>query len=387
MINLNKILSIIAYIVVYILMIIYQYPKELSGQIPIIILVSIGIILCLMIFNRMNHILRIAMALAFVMIFSSLINYDGSTKLGIMICYICMWFMAMNVTHIYNYQADNKKHFLKISTVYCFIAIYLYTLYTNSDYSITNKFYTITTVYYLLCTLPIVLVIKSKRLRTILVIFIVVGVILSFKRSALVTLCVVAIAFFLKMKNLKKWYKYAVLFLMLVICLLMFFNQNTELVFNIQNIWVNRFFGTSNTITDVREDVYLEVIRLQMNSSFTEWIIGHGYNAVQYVTSTGYSAHNDYLEVLYDYGIFAFILYIRLIIALIELYWRKVKDPDYPSFSLLVSICIFCVSSIFSHLMTYPTYFLILSLYWGWITPIRLDDKGANVNRQIKDIV
>jgi len=347
----------------------YQNPKRISGQVYIIIIVAIGIVLYLMNYNRLNHIVKIAMALTYLMIFSSIINFDKSVNFYVMICYIIMWSLAMNITHAYNYQVDNKRYFVKVSIIYCLVSIYLYTLYLYSDYSNIYKSYTITSVYYLVTCLPIVLCIESKLLKSTLVSLIVIGVIISFKRSALVTLCVVVIAFLLKKKDLKKWFKYVMIVLLVVISVLLFIKQDLEFLYNIRDIWHYRFFYNSNMITDVRQDVYLEVLKLQMNSTFLEWIVGHGYNAVQKVTSTGYSAHNDYLEILYNYGLFAFILYVVLIIELIKLYRKKAKDPDYPSFSLLVSICVLCVPSFFSHLLTYPTYFLILSMYWGWVIP------------------
>jgi O-antigen ligase len=93
--------------------------------------------------------------------------------------------------------------------------------------------------------------------------------------------------------------------------------------------------------------------------------LGLGYNAVALSSSAFSSAHNDFLEIIYDYGFIGLILYILFIIKIVKYNIILYKDSSIYAEGFSVSIILFLVISMFSHLILYQTYFFYLLIYWG----------------------
>ena len=132
-----------------------------------------------------------------------------------------------------------------------------------------------------------------------------------------------------------------------------------------------------------RLDIWSAVIHEQSRSSFVEWLFGHGHNSVQkhvIVFNKGYSAHNDYLQMLFDYGIFA------LITMLIFIYYRfrrllyLYRKKHNLFFSYYSSMVLFMVLTMVSHLVKYPTYFVFVVVYWAMVES--LIDRERLLNKQ-----
>lgn len=83
------------------------------------------------------------------------------------------------------------------------------------------------------------------------------------------------------------------------------------------------------------------------------------------MSGIGTSAHNDILEVLYDFGLLGLLLYLIIIINLCKkaLYGIQKKIKNYDAFA--ASLVLFLVISMFSNLIIVPTYFFLLCQFWG----------------------
>ena len=114
-----------------------------------------------------------------------------------------------------------------------------------------------------------------------------------------------------------------------------------------------------------RGEIYMYTWNMIQSSDFVSLLFGHGYNAVSRDSIFELSAHTDLLEVLYDYGIVGFVLYILLVVRLV-VFSNKIKLylPQYFG-AYVSSIALFIVISLFSHLIIFPTYFLFLCAFWG----------------------
>ena len=106
-----------------------------------------------------------------------------------------------------------------------------------------------------------------------------------------------------------------------------------------------------------RNDIYELLLDQFQKGSIENLFFGHGYFSV--VKDFEIGAHNDFLEILYDYGIFALLLIICLLYRLIAkwVYTTKtnVKTGEY-SYVLLVNIVIILVLGMLNCLVT-STYF------------------------------
>ena len=132
-----------------------------------------------------------------------------------------------------------------------------------------------------------------------------------------------------------------------------------------------RFNNIEDDAGSGRLRIYERVIDLQKKSSNHEWIFGHGHYGVLKNSIPQMSAHNEFLEVLYDYGIIISILYLFLWIYVIKrlIRLKKEKSPFY--YSYFSGFAIFFVMSMVSHLLLYATYFIFLTIYWGAIEGIK----------------
>jgi hypothetical protein len=167
-------------------------------------------------------------------------------------------------------------------------------------------------VYFLLLLLPWVLLFPKVLLKYAGILLIVVAVLWSMKRTALIVLVVALVGYFLAERSrLQKAFDWRWVMGVSVLIIISF---QLFLYIDIlaDDYITTRLSGAFYDRGSGRLDIYNEVIRLQGNSTIDDWIIGHGHNTVRkYNTLQGsdfLSAHNDWLEVLFDYGLPAFVL-------------------------------------------------------------------------------
>ena len=96
----------------------------------------------------------------------------------------------------------------------------------------------------------------------------------------------------------------------------------------------------------------------------SSFIFGDGYYGV--VKIVGGTAHNDFLEIFFDFGLIGFIAYINIYVVLLKNYLRMNKNK-YPYRSqYLVSILTFII--MLSHVIMIPSYMMFICLYWGMVS-------------------
>ncbi|WP_407450189.1 O-antigen ligase family protein [Fibrobacter sp.] len=126
------------------------------------------------------------------------------------------------------------------------------------------------------------------------------------------------------------------------------------------------FFSITEDGGNGRLDIYQNILSTLTQSSLPEIIFGHGgYNAVN--TEFGISAHNDFLEVLYNYGAIGLLLYgtiaIFFVALFVELY--KKRSSELPAFSY--ALIAFFIISFVSHLLFILKYAMLLFAYFGMV--------------------
>jgi hypothetical protein len=114
-----------------------------------------------------------------------------------------------------------------------------------------------------------------------------------------------------------------------------------------------------------RVDIYQEVILLISNNTVENLAFGHGHNSVRRFTTDHISAHNDWLEVLFDYGIFIFCIYFWMHGCIIYKSFRLIQCHSFYGPPMVVSYIIFFCMSMGSHLVLYSSYFSYLMAFWG----------------------
>lgn len=224
----------------------------------------------------------------------------------------------------------------------------------------------LTKVYYLLLFLPFVYLLRGKKMQMIILCIIGGVVFISFKRTGVIAFAASVMVFYLMniiTNTIRKTNKFFVLvsFLILVVVLFNLFNY---LSYETDSFLIQRFKSLEVDEGSGRLSIWKDVIELQEKAGLIPWIVGHGYSTVQ-KTYIANSSHNDFLEVLYDYGVITFSIYCIIYIKLYKL-CKKMYNEKSPLLSSFAASCIiFFVLSNFSHLIIYPTYFVYLTLFWG----------------------
>lgn len=223
------------------------------------------------------------------------------------------------------------------------------------------------TIYFLLVLLPLLLIAGSKNAKTFFLIVIGICVMYSMKRTAFIALvlCALLYVYYFFLRNNKHILKKTFVVLTGVIFLCVLYSQLSD------SYLVSRFESIQEDKGSNRLDIYAVVWDKITISSNSEILLGHGYNSVMRnnASGEGKSAHNDFLEILYDYGILGFILYVAIIISVIRLTLRVKRDNRNSSLfvPMAMSVFILLVVSMFSHLAIYPMYYIYLTCFWGMI--------------------
>ena len=120
-----------------------------------------------------------------------------------------------------------------------------------------------------------------------------------------------------------------------------------------------------------RDLIYEYVITRFAGLPTEKQVFGIGFNGVvngewiEHRRGAFVSAHNDFLEILCDFGYVGVFLYLCIIMRLI--YNIKVlKNSSAPLYRCnMTCLCVFVLASMLSHLFLYPTYFVFLIIPWA----------------------
>ena len=229
-------------------------------------------------------------------------------------------------------------------------------------------------VYYLLMFLPLTSMIQSNLLRKILYLLQGFVVLVSNKRTALIAfVCYCLCSEWMNNKNItgrKKAYK-GMAYILIVIILYITFPVICQKL----NITVFNELEASHIAEDGGSNrlfIYGQLWLAQKSSDLLHWIVGSGYNSVLLskictdgVRGGNVSAHNDFLEVLYDYGIVGLLGYVSFFVCIIGKAIKMVKDQYEYMVPFMASILMVLTISLTSHLVIYLNYYAVIFVFWA----------------------
>ena len=227
------------------------------------------------------------------------------------------------------------------------------------------------TSYYVLFLLPTLLLTPYKWLRY-MGLFIT-GLVLfsSFKRGGVIAFVLGIIAYlFVKEILVERKFTRLLVFLIALIALfiILIFVDNA-----MGNIISERILNIREDGGSGRDQVWPTTWNMIKASDVQQLLFGHGYLAVLRDSPLKLSAHNDFLEVLYNYGIVAFVPYVLLHIRLIQQVFASIRAKHGYAPILAFTYTIFLILSMISIIILYPLMTLI-AITWG----MTQNDKAAN---------
>lgn len=225
------------------------------------------------------------------------------------------------------------------------------------------------TIYFPFLTAPFLLCCQNKRLQLVILIGISLLGIWSFKRS--VFLIVMLMWLFYTWQTIKKNRNVLAIVFTIGLILLggLFALKRIDQISG--GVLTTRAESTQDDEGGGRFEIWAVVITMIDNSSMSQKIIGHGHMGVKRDSPYELSAHNDILEVIYDYGMIILLLYVALwfyVIKNMKYYFRSNTLYSMPYFC---SFSIFLIMSMVSHLILYTSYFNYLVMFWGCMEGIK----------------
>ena len=220
-------------------------------------------------------------------------------------------------------------------------------------------------IFCVLSVVPFILLLDSKRLKYFILIITLLAVAFSNKRSAFIILGVSLMPTMWgllpsKYSAIKKLFIFS-LFLFGVISLFLY----------IENAYLgNKLFERFATINDDegsgRSVIWYYVIDNYLKGDFFSKIFGVGHNGV---SNLGWAsaAHNDFLDVLYDYGALSLIIYICLHVAVLKRLCFLIKTHSSYLQSYFFMTTVFVVMSWVSILIVQQRYLIYMAIYWGMV--------------------
>ena len=231
-------------------------------------------------------------------------------------------------------------------------------------------------VFYIATLLPIAFFEKKKWLKYI---YLTVGLILvlySFKRSALLyTVVVYAIAVYYdffknkKVSIFKKIFSIAIL-LYGVVYIYNYIDEQTD------GHITERIESSSEDGGSGRDEAYEMVFERYQEQDFPSQMLGKGFNGVirEYKIAVSsnrdfhyISAHNDFLEMLADFGIVGLLLYLVIIYQLYSCIKKGKRLGDNYFQAALSAFTVLILMGMVSHLFLYPTFFAYIIMTFGII--------------------
>lgn len=231
-------------------------------------------------------------------------------------------------------------------------ALFLLTYY--SFYNVDNILMNVHlgSSYYSLYMLPLVLVYPSKIGKTCLTIIVSLAVFSSVKRGGVLALALAIIAYIITNQLVSKQGKFKKI--IIGFCVLTAFIAIFAYIGTMgDNNIFERFESIQEDNGSGRTDVWAEAWRLITEQGIFTYFVGNGFNTVVHNSRYVLSAHNDYLEAWFDFGLIGMLLYIISLCLLFKDIFEclKTKKEYAPAMSVLGALII--VLTMISHIAIY----------------------------------
>ena len=290
------------------------------------------------------------------------------------------------ITFLYGFWRDDQSLSLYLSVPSCFMSYFTF-LYISRNVSSPklmfvldifvcgliivyfidyNNIYLVSlarnnAVYIVLLTLPLVMLNRNRVVSIILSIIILVALISSAKRTGTIATFLGIISYlFLALKNVDKHPIYNIT-IFLSVGLFAFYLYGSF----IDSLLFERLSTMEETEGSTRYEVMQTSISLIADSNFYQYILGHGWNQVFEDSKLKLSAHNDFIEVFYDFGIIGFMFFVAICVQIVKICRMLLFRKNYYSGSIVCFIVVFLFLTMFSHIIIYTHLCIIMFAYLG----------------------
>lgn len=281
--------------------------------------------------------------------------------------FLLLWVLCFKLGgNIAKLDDDKFNSFIYFFSLFIILPILIYTIKFIIQRNITLLFFGgIDAIFAVAVYLPFIFILNNKKSFKILMLLTLLLICLfSFKRSIILSVFIATLIYVLLTLNNANIYK-------------LLFNKYTGLAViaifllyrQIGSLFSNNFERFQNLSQDGgsgRTDIYNELLKVFFNSNSDKMLFGYGSQGTrEYI---GILAHNDFIQILFDFGIIGFVLYLLFILSLIIFAVKKSKfrvnyNNDYAAY--VASILAFLILSLTNCIIYSPAYLSPLMLGIG----------------------
>lgn len=289
--------------------------------------------------------------------FSQPMYYISTYTMSSAWIYVYLFFYTVSL----RYNID--RHIPKFIITFAIISAILFIKNYMSNNAIGHTDWHYVESYYLITLFPAIILLKNRP-RYALMILVIVCAIISGKRTGFITSVAIIVLYTLMIgRNISK--KIQTIFLGTIILFTLYFALNQFIGDKIDFI-IERIANIKEDDGSGRGEMYSDMYKLITdNEDIKSLIFGKGYNEViNSKMSNGFSAHNEFIETAYDFGILGLLIFVTIFVAIIRLY-NKTKGQT-EKVAIFISLIIFFVFSLTSHTILFTTNIVFLCMTWGY---------------------
>lgn len=290
------------------------------------------------------------------------LSVKGLVGLPIVILWMfCYWFGR----RLSSTNKETISFFIRVILLVVVLPLSAYCLFVFFTTDLVLSQHVSDAFFYISVYFPFVLLIeKNRTLKILMISLFTILIVISFKRSIILGFAVCLVAYLLstdQKKYMSKWY------LQVVLIAAVF--GGYYIIKDFIGPILERFSALESDHGSGRTIIYSQVLSGISNSDFFHLVFGHGFKSVTSITIDNVMAHNDLLELLYDFGIIGSVIYILFILSLWKnaIRHRKLNKALYSAFlSSFVFFIIISLSNcvIYSSMIISP-FMLAFGIYTG----------------------
>ena len=231
------------------------------------------------------------------------------------------------------------------------LAIQYVLIFKEVNFFLTNH---LASSYYVLYALPLVLLFESKWIKLFAIIVVTIILFSSFKRSGVLALAVSLVVYIMITQFVKKKLKPASVLTaisLIAIAGVAFYFLATDN--SNGNTILDRFENVDQDQGSGRIPLWEQTIRMIEDQDLSNQVIGNGFNTVLRESTLQLSAHNDFLETAYDFGIIGLLIYIGAFFTLFFVVFKMIRKKSRYAPSIAMLAVIYAIQSMTSHVIIY----------------------------------
>lgn len=311
-------------------------------------------------------IIILAYTYALLVITSCIFNDNSADQLANIIKNTA-WIIALDVSYIYgNHNGDNRNE-IKIA---CYIALPI--MLILNILNLKNTFFRGDEAGYRDAVFPIIIIapyllyLKRDFVKTACFIFILLLTFISTKRSALISLFFAYASYYsIQFKTQKKQTgKFAILIFLIITVASVYYISNSKF----GDVAIQRLEQIGEGDSSGRDEIYGPLLKAWEKSDLDTYLIGHGTLATVKVVDK--RAHNDFLQVAFDYGLLPLVLFCIIYISLISYAFKiniKNKWRENDRVIYVFNLWIFILVGLFNCYISVPQMFAITISIFGYL--------------------